>query len=79
MKTLWEIEYNEQVLYEGTWDSDDCVWDWELSREKYPTLDEARRVFNTLHTTDNIPIIRLYECIYDKYGMEEETLLDELD
>lgn len=79
MKTLWEIEYNKQVLYEGTWDSDDCVWDWETFRVKYSTLSDAEKVFKTIHATSDIPIIRLYECTYDKYGMEDEIMLDEID
>lgn len=76
--TAYEVEKYRQVLRDGDWESEDCIWDWESESMYFTDYDEARKKFNRTRVTPNHPIIRLFETRYDEYGNAEDTaLLDE--
>lgn len=78
--TLYEVEKNKQVLKEGSWDSIDCVWEWESESVYFEKYEDAKKKFNRTRVTDNQPIIRLYRTTYNQYGqVDERELLDEKD
>ena len=61
----WRIHYWSQVLYNGSWDSDDCEWEWECRTETFPTETSARTAFNKCKSTNDIPVIRLMKALVD--------------
>lgn len=78
IRTRYEVVYYRQVLKHGTWDSEDCDWDWDETRKPFYYLEEAKKEFNKATPTASTPIIRLYEIQYDRYGDVASRLIDEL-
>lgn len=77
-ETFYEVEFNRQVLHQGEWDSEDCVWDWAITTEKHKSFKEAEEAFNKATINNDVPLIRLWESVYDMYGCKiQKTLLDE--
>lgn len=77
--TVWEIEWNRQVLNRGTWDDEDPDWEWHSTSQYFVRKDDAEKVFKKQIPTSDVPIIRLYELLLDtKYdSTEERELLDD--
>ncbi len=79
MRTEYHVQFAAQRLISGTWDSDDCAWEWEMWHKSYKRKTAAENYFNKVKLTSDIPCVRLYEVlIEEKHNLEvESTLLDE--
>ena len=56
------VEVNRQVLYEGEWDSPNCVWDWDTRIKYFFFKSEARRYFEAQAVDNDQPLVRLFHC-----------------
>lgn len=74
--TVWEVEWNRQVLRSGTWNDEDPDWDWHTTSQHFVRKEEAEAAFKKQILTSDVPIIRLYELLLDtKYNTTEERKL----
>lgn len=85
MKTAFVARECYQVLLSGTWDSDDCNWDWEIKDHEFPTCEEATQYINSLNITPDMPLVKLLERVYttesdedgDEWIVYDDKYLDE--
>ena len=84
MKVSFVAEECYQVLLSGSWDSDDCNWDWDYKYHEFPTCKEAVQYINSLTITADMPIVillkRVYTLMSDDVGTwweSDDTYVDE--
>lgn len=76
MKTAFVARECYQVLLSGTWDSDDCNWDWEIKDHEFPTCKDAIKYINSLNITDDMPIVKLLKRVYTIRQEEDDEWVD---
>ncbi len=76
MKVSFVARECYQVLLSGTWDSDDCNWDWEIKDYEFPTYKDAIKYINSLNITDDMPIVKLLKRVYTIRQEEDDEWFD---